>query len=456
MKKIFFLLFISFLIISAANKEDKTINRTIMVMPVYNLKKSAEFEYLTDVIRDAIRAKLDQKNLFNFIDYNEIDEGIKKLKLKDADLINEKKGTDLALSFGADVIILTKYAIEGENIIIISQAYDMLNQQISVMSSVTGSTGVEIFNNIEKLTNDMSEKMAGKFTKIERVVLEQLILKQYGQQMLKTFQDAQKQEKVKIEDKKIVSEVPEKDLILDDKLILVKGGSFLMGNKDGGLDEKVEHEVVLNDFYISKYEITQLEYKEIMGKNPSLFEKSLNFPVHNVLWIDAVKFCNKKSELEGLTPAYVVKFSKATCDWTSNGYRLPTEAEWEFAARGGLNSKGYIYSGGNEFNKVGNILTVNKGLPLDVGTLEPNEIGLYDMTGNVSEWCWDYYQMNYYKQSPKVDPKGPEDGDEHVIRGGNRTTAEKLARVTFRDYYKRDKEDATIGFRIVRNTNPVK
>ena len=91
MKKTFFILFISFLIISAVNKEDKIINRTIMIMPIYNLKKSAEFDYLTDVIRDAIRAKLDQKNLFNFIDYNEIDESIKKIKLKDADLINEKK-----------------------------------------------------------------------------------------------------------------------------------------------------------------------------------------------------------------------------------------------------------------------------------------------------------------------------------------------------------------------------
>lgn len=456
MKKNIFILLIVFLIISAAKKEEKVINRTIMIMPVYNLKKSVEFEYLTDVIRDAIRAKLDQKNLFNFIDYNEIDEGIKKMKLKDADLINEKKVTDIALSFGADVIILSKYAIEGENIMIISQAYDMLYQQISVVSSVTGSTGVEIFNNIEKLTDDMSQKMAGKFTKIERVVLEQLILKQYGQQMLKTFQDAKNQEKEKKDDKTIITETPKNDLVLDNKLILIKGGSFIMGNKDGGVDEKIEHEVALNDFYISKYEVTQQEYKDVMGKNPSLFAKNPNFPVHNVLWKNVISFCNKKSELEGLTPAYTTKGLKIICDWTCSGYRLPTEAEWEFAARGGLKSKGFIFSGGNELGKVGNTLTLNKGLPIEVGTLEPNELGLYDMTGNVSEWCWDYYQMNYYKQSIKVDPKGPDDGDERVVRGGNRTTTEKLARVTFRDYYDKDKEDATIGFRIVRSANPVK
>ena len=278
MKKLFILLFICiFIIISADKNENNTINRTILVMPIYNLKNNTEYDYLTDVIRDTIRAKLDQKNLFNFIDFSEIDQSIKKNKLKEPDYIDAKKSTEIALSFGADVIVLTKYAIEGENILIISQAYDMLYQETSVVSSVTGSTGIEIFNNIEKLTDDMADKMAGKFKKIERVVLEKLILKQYGQQRLKAFQDAQQAEENKIEKKEGL-----KDLTFNESLVFVKGGTFIMGNKDGGFDEKNEHEVEIDGFYISKYEITQKEYKDITGKNPSFFSKSENFPLHNI------------------------------------------------------------------------------------------------------------------------------------------------------------------------------
>lgn len=165
-----------------------------MIMPVYNIKNNAEYDYLTSVIRDTVRAKLDQKDIFNFINFSEIDESIKNKNLKDNDLIDEKKSTGIALSFGADVIVLTKYIIEGEDILIISQAYDMLTQETSIVSSVSGSTGIEIINKIEKLTNDMADKMAGKFDKIERVVLENLILKKYGKQILKNFQNAQKAE----------------------------------------------------------------------------------------------------------------------------------------------------------------------------------------------------------------------------------------------------------------------
>ncbi len=446
MKKIFIIILISlFFIISAKKNDDKTISRTILIMPIYNLKSSTEYDYLTGVIRDTIRAKLDQKNLFNFIDFSEIDQSIKKSKIKNSDFIDPKKTTEIALTFGADVIVLTKYAIEGENIIIISQAYDMLYQKISVVSSKTGSTGIEIFNNIENLTNDMANKMAGEFKKIERVVLEDLILKQYGQHRLKVFQDAQN-----IEQEKPV----EKEIEFDSSLIFVKGGTYLMGNKEGGIDEKNEHEVTVDDFYISKYEVTQKDYKEITGKNPSLFAKSENFPLSNIKWDDAVKFCNLKSEMEGLTPAYTINSSKVTCNWNASGYRLPTEAEWEYAARGGAKSKGYTYSGGNDLNKVGNCLPLNNGLPLDVGSLEPNELGLYDMTGNVSEWCWDYYKMNTYKNSPKFNPKGPDKGDERVIRGADRTTVAINTRVTYRKSHEHNKDDATIGFRLVRNAHP--
>ncbi|MDD3052210.1 MAG: SUMF1/EgtB/PvdO family nonheme iron enzyme, partial [Candidatus Cloacimonetes bacterium] len=136
-----------------------------------------------------------------------------------------------------------------------------------------------------------------------------------------------------------------------DGMIFVRGGTFLMGSDDGEKDEKPVHSVTVEDFYIERYEVTQKEWKEVMGSNPSC-SKGDDLPVEKISWYDAVSFCNKKSISKGLTPCYSGRGVDIVCDWNANGYRLPTEAEWEYAARGGRKTGNFIFAGSNEVDEV--------------------------------------------------------------------------------------------------------
>jgi formylglycine-generating enzyme required for sulfatase activity len=152
-----------------------------------------------------------------------------------------------------------------------------------------------------------------------------------------------------------------------------------------------------------------------MGDNPSRWKGAKN-PVEQVRWSDAVRFCNKRSELEGLRPCYDLKTWK--CDFTADGYRLPTEAEWEYACRAGT-STAYFF--GDETSKLGDFAWFDKnsgGRPHPVAQKQPNPWGLYDMCGGLWEWCNDFYKVDYYQESPTTDPKGPDAGQTKVVRGG--------------------------------------
>lgn len=142
-----------------------------------------------------------------------------------------------------------------------------------------------------------------------------------------------------------------------------------------------------------------------------------NHPCVEISWYGAVVFCNILSEIEGLTPAY--DLSNWNCDWELNSYRLPTEAEWEFASLGGIKSKSYLYSGSNDPNIVGWYDNNSFNSSHEVGLKLSNELGLYDMSGNVWEWCYDWFKPKYYYISPFVDPRGPDDGVTRSLRGGS-------------------------------------
>ncbi|MBL9135416.1 MAG: formylglycine-generating enzyme family protein [Verrucomicrobiales bacterium] len=196
-------------------------------------------------------------------------------------------------------------------------------------------------------------------------------------------------------------------------MVLMARGTFTMGDKDEV--DAAPHEVTVSPFFIDKNLVTQQQYEKAMGDNPSRWKGEKN-PVEQVRWSDAVRYCNKRSELEGLEPCYDLK--TWACRFEATGYRLPTEAEWEYACRAGTTTR---YFFGDSPAKLGTYAWFDKnagGRPRPVGQKQPNSWGLYDMSGNVWQWCNDFYQVDYYATSPKEDPRGPESGDKKVVRGG--------------------------------------
>ena len=235
--------------------------------------------------------------------------------------------------------------------------------------------------------------------------------------------------------------------------VQINGGTFTMGDEGSTYsNEKPAHQVTVNAFKMGMYEVTQEQFLAVTGKNPSYFtdspaagEQQGKRSVEMVTWLDAVNFCNALSEIEGLTKVYYVYGGTVTMDRSADGYRLPTEAEWEYACRAGTDTQysfgdneividDYAWTYGNSDNKTH-----------EVGLKNPNPWGLYDMHGNVLEWCWDWYNENYYQSSPGTDPEGPASGDYHVERGGSWNGDCRCAqrhRTTWDSNY-------NIGFRIV-------
>jgi len=242
-----------------------------------------------------------------------------------------------------------------------------------------------------------------------------------------------------------------------DDFILVEGGTFSMGNASGyhADNEEPVHSVTLNSFYMSKYEVTFEQYDIFCNKTGRSKPDDEGWgrgsrPVIYVSWYDAVEYCNWLSEEEGLTPCYSGSGETISCDINANGYRLPTEAEWEFAARGGNNSRGYKYSGSDNPDDVG-WYDDNSGYKTHpVGQKNPNELGLYDMSGNVWEWCWDWYDRGYYSSSSSSNPQGPSSGSNRVRRGGSWYNSADNLRSACRIYFPPVNPFYVIGFRPVR------
>ncbi len=250
-----------------------------------------------------------------------------------------------------------------------------------------------------------------------------------------------------------------KDDIRNDNMVKVEGGFFLMGSEDidSESDEQPVHRVMVNSFMICRHEVTVNEYNNIMAYYG--FKDKSGSPmlaVCDVSWLNAIKFCNYKSQLAGYDQVYKITDNGVIFNKEANGYRLPPEAEWEYAARGGKKSKEYIYAGSNNIYSVAfykyqlSRKTSFNYCPTIIMKYKPNELGLYDMSGNAYEWCYDFYS-DKYNPSDNDNPSGPKSGKYHVSRGGCYFSKAKFCRVANRNDGSPSYKNLSIGFRLVRN-----
>ncbi|WP_405335647.1 SUMF1/EgtB/PvdO family nonheme iron enzyme [Fibrobacter sp.] len=226
------------------------------------------------------------------------------------------------------------------------------------------------------------------------------------------------------------------DETADDLYVKVPGGTFTMGSDEGPKDSRPAHSVTLNSFKMKMTLVTQAEWKDVMGSVASVSMKGDSLPVYNMSFSQVTKYCNKLSEREKLTPCYD---AKGNCDYNANGYRLPTEAEWEYAAQSfaTLPLKSCAWYKDNSDDRI-----------QPVAQKEENALGLFDMLGNVYEWVNDYWDD--YSSAAQTNPHGPANGSERVIRGGGYKSNEKSCMVTARNMAEEDEVMMPIGFRVVK------
>jgi formylglycine-generating enzyme required for sulfatase activity len=232
---------------------------------------------------------------------------------------------------------------------------------------------------------------------------------------------------------------------MDNNFVKIEGGTFLMGSardEPGRKSDEVPHQVTVSTFYMAKYEVTQQEYFDIMSAEPSIFSGPTR-PVEMVNWYDAISYCNKRSAREGLTRPYILNGDATSWNHSATGYRLPTEAEWEYACKANTTTPFYNgYRLGKEnanFNRL-------KRATTPVGSYLANPWGLYDMYGNVWEWCWDYYGA--YTLVSQQDPTGVEQSGNRCWRGGSWGSTSQVMRSAFRGYSLPVLRFNYLGFRV--------
>jgi formylglycine-generating enzyme required for sulfatase activity len=242
------------------------------------------------------------------------------------------------------------------------------------------------------------------------------------------------------------------------KTVLIPAGNFIMGNTGAYIkwsNELPSHPVTLTkSFYMGIYEVVQSQWKSVMGDDPSFF-KGDSLPIENVNWYKAIEFCNKLSEKDGLAKCYTINGIDVICDWKANGWRLPTEAEWEYSCKAGTTSDFYNGSLTNEYSADDNLDLIawyrrnSFKKTIKVGQKLPNNFGLYDMSGSVWEWCWDL--LEEYKDKPVTDPTGSIPGSQHALRGGSWDEDPYLCTSATRYFEDPGTIVKYFGFRIVRN-----
>lgn len=260
------------------------------------------------------------------------------------------------------------------------------------------------------------------------------------------------------ESETITSQPPEKmnrDITYTQTQVLINGGIFRMGSTSGDEDESPVHPVTLNDYYIMPREVTFREYDDFALETGRSLPEDNNWgrddrPVINISWYDAIAYANWLSDQDGLTPAYTIDGSAVSWNRHADGWRLPTEAEWEFAAKGGTYGKQTLYSGSSDADAVAWYKENSGERTHQVGSRESNELNLFDMSGNAWEWCWDWYDSDFFENTNQENPEGPDEGIYKVIRGGSWSYSFYSLRVTNRNWGYPDSRSG-YGFRLVKS-----
>lgn len=243
--------------------------------------------------------------------------------------------------------------------------------------------------------------------------------------------------------------VPPKPIIVPDHMVLVKGGTFLMG------DYNEIQKVSLHDFLIAKYQLTFEEYDVFCKATSRQAPEDMGWgrgrqPAIYVNWFDAVNYCNWRSQQEGLTEVYQIKQQQVSPNWQANGYRLPTEAEWEYAAQGGRRSEPFDYAGSTNEDEVAWYRDNSQQKTHAVGQKKANKLGLYDLSGNVWEWCWDWFDDYPITTKSSDNPKGPDTGSDRVIRGGSYLFSSPNLTIRYRDRSAPYHRSEDVGFRLAK------
>ena len=245
------------------------------------------------------------------------------------------------------------------------------------------------------------------------------------------------------------------------EMVALPGGEFLMGTGDGNPEEGPPHKVSVSPFLMDKFEVTHEQFAKVQLPDPSHWQENPKTPVERVRWRDAKAYCNERSRLEGLKPCYDEKTADWDCDYSADGYRLPTEAEWEYAARAG-SATPYDFGAPDKLRQYAWYSENAERKTHGTGQKKPNALGVCDLYGNVSEWCEDVYSPTYYKVSPAADPTGPPSPGrdvKRVMRGGNWDAGADACRATYRRGERTGNTDACFatdycGFRCVRRAGP--
>ena len=319
-----------------------------------------------------------------------------------------------------------------------------------------------------ELNEEFSTKLEGLEEKVVRFITENA---EATDRKLLEIQEAHKHELNALKEKISASAIEkklepqhiaprEKEKSQYENMVLIPGGSFVMGSPttelERGDDEGPQHEVTISPFYMGIHPVTQAEYVKIMGTNPSEF-KGQDLPVEMVSWYDAVEYCNRISQKEGLTPAYTINGENVSWNRSTTGYRLPTEAEWEYACRAGtttpfstgdnITTEQVNYDGNYPYNN--NQKGSYRKKTTAVGSFQANPWGLYDMHGNVWEWCWDWY--GNYSSAAQADPEGASSRTNRVLRGGSWLNNAQDLRSAYRNRNIPSNRNSLLGFRLARS-----